>query len=298
MEWLLKQIFEKEHGHRELVIWGTGINAEKYVPVIERFSSIAFYISNSAKENPTFKGKQVVEPERIGVEIRQEKYYIVIMASSKYTEIRTALLNSGFLLNRDFFDVFSGVIPFDVVYNVGGVTFPIGKFSAGLKFIESSSKFIKSIGRYSNFNETAYIHQNHPINMITNISIGQARSVLNKESLELYVSAENTDRRTTGNKVTIGNDVWIGAYAFINASTVSTIGDGAIIGSGAIVTHDVPPYSIVYGVPARVHRYRFSPEQIDTLLREKWWDWDDEIINQNAELLVYPEKFFERFASV
>ena len=64
---------------------------------------------------------------------------------------------------------------------------------------------------------------------------------------------------------TIGNDVWIGNNVSIKYGV--TIGDGAIIGSGAIVTKDVEPYSIVGGVPAKVIKHRFSPEQIKFLLR-------------------------------
>jgi carbonic anhydrase/acetyltransferase-like protein (isoleucine patch superfamily) len=95
--------------------------------------------------------------------------------------------------------------------------------------------------------------------------------------------------------LTIGSDVWIGAHAFINCSKVKTIGDGAIIGSGAVVIEDVLPYSIVVGVPAKVKRFRYTPEQIETLMRVRWWDWDETAIRDNAGLLLYPHRFFERF---
>jgi acetyltransferase-like isoleucine patch superfamily enzyme len=40
-----------------------------------------------------------------------------------------------------------------------------------------------------------------------------------------------------------------------------TVGEGAIVGAGAVVTHDVPDYAVVAGVPAKVLRYRKEPEQ-------------------------------------
>lgn len=69
-------------------------------------------------------------------------------------------------------------------------------------------------------------------------------------------------------KFIIGNDVWIVARAIIKDGIL--VGDGAVIGAGAVVTHDVPPYAVVAGVPARMIRYRFD---IDLLLALKWWDW-------------------------
>ena len=64
--------------------------------------------------------------------------------------------------------------------------------------------------------------------------------------------------------IVIGSDVWIGYEAVIFAGV--TIGDGAIIGTRAVVTKDVPPYTIVGGVPAKPIRKRFSDETISALL--------------------------------
>ena len=83
-----------------------------------------------------------------------------------------------------------------------------------------------------------------------------------------------------GNKgdIVIGNDVWIGYEALIMAGV--HIGNGAIIGSRAVVTKDVPPYTIVGGVPARPIRKRFDEEVIQKLETLKWWDWSAEKIQR------------------
>ena len=83
--------------------------------------------------------------------------------------------------------------------------------------------------------------------------------------------------------IVIGNDVWIGYEAVIMSGV--TIGDGAIIGTRAVVTKDVPPYTIVGGVPAKQIRKRFSEETISELLKWKWWDWTFEKISQNIEFI-------------
>ena len=79
--------------------------------------------------------------------------------------------------------------------------------------------------------------------------------------------------------IVIGNDVWIGYEAVILAGV--TIGDGAVIGARAVVTKDIPPYTIVGGVPARPIRKRFSEEITDSLLKIKWWDWPKERIREH-----------------
>lgn len=61
-------------------------------------------------------------------------------------------------------------------------------------------------------------------------------------------------------KTVINDDVWIGHGVII--MTPCTIGRGAIIAAGSVVTKDVPPYAIVGGVPAKILKYRFNPENI------------------------------------
>jgi acetyltransferase-like isoleucine patch superfamily enzyme len=50
--------------------------------------------------------------------------------------------------------------------------------------------------------------------------------------------------------VTIGNDIWIGANAVILPGV--SIGEHSVVAAGAVVTKDVPPHSLVAGVPARI----------------------------------------------
>ena len=76
--------------------------------------------------------------------------------------------------------------------------------------------------------------------------------------------------------IIIGNDVWIGYEAVILSGV--TIGDGAVIGCRAVVAKDVPPYTIVGGVPAKPIRKRFDEETIKELQKIKWWDWPEEKI--------------------
>lgn len=83
--------------------------------------------------------------------------------------------------------------------------------------------------------------------------------------------------------IIIGNDVWIGYEALVLAGV--TIGDGAIIGARAVVTKDVPPYTIVGGVPAKAIRRRFSESVIDRLSALRWWDWPEERISAHLEAI-------------
>lgn len=60
--------------------------------------------------------------------------------------------------------------------------------------------------------------------------------------------------------VVIEDDVWCGANVTILKGV--TIGRGSVVAAGSVVVHSCPPYSIIGGVPAKVLKYRFTPEQI------------------------------------
>ena len=81
----------------------------------------------------------------------------------------------------------------------------------------------------------------------------------------------------------VGNDVWIGQNVTILPGV--HIGDGAIVGANSVVSKNVPAYHIVGGNPIRTIRKRFDDETIDFLIHLKWWDWSDEKIFENLELL-------------
>ena len=93
-----------------------------------------------------------------------------------------------------------------------------------------------------------------------------------------------TDAWDNKGDIIIGNDVWIGYEAVIMSGV--TIGDGAIIAARAVVTKDVPPYTIVGGVPAKLIRKRFSDETIARLSEIKWWDWSYDRIKKNLPAIT------------
>lgn len=81
-------------------------------------------------------------------------------------------------------------------------------------------------------------------------------------------------------------DVWVGSNAIIMSGI--KLHTGCVVGAGAVVTKDVPPYAIVAGVPAKILRYRFSPEIIERLLEIKWWNLPDEEITRVKDLFHIP----------
>ncbi|MCE7798523.1 CatB-related O-acetyltransferase [Sphingobium sufflavum] len=89
----------------------------------------------------------------------------------------------------------------------------------------------------------------------------------------------------------IEDDVWIGSYAVLLPGC-KAIGRGAVVGAGAIVTHDVAPYTIVAGNPARKIRDRFDPAMIHAIEASRWWERDAADLRalwlRNPDLLLHP----------
>jgi acetyltransferase-like isoleucine patch superfamily enzyme len=91
----------------------------------------------------------------------------------------------------------------------------------------------------------------------------------------------------------IGNDVWIGMNSIILRGV--RIGDGAVIAAGSVVTRDVESYSVVGGVPARHIKYRFPGQARNALLRVKWWDWNDDRLEEALPFFHDMDEFLARY---
>lgn len=122
----------------------------------------------------------------------------------------------------------------------------------------------------------------HPLDMVSTSPVFyKGKNIFGKNFANISKEINQT--------VLIGNDVWIGENVFINDGI--SIGDGVVIGAHSVVTHDIPAYAVVAGVPARVIRYRFSEEEIEKLLAMKWWDWPEELLRKNGD-------FFESIGKI
>jgi len=151
-----------------------------------------------------------------------------------------------------------------LAYYVARHGFEIGDYSIGsptIRTFDDSSRL--KVGRYCSIaaGVTFILGGHHRTDTVTTFPLG------------LPVRALGPDDRTfSRGDVVVGSDVWIAASATILSGV--TIGDGAVVGAGAVVIHDVPPYAMVFGNPARVMRKRFSDETVAALTELRWWELD------------------------
>lgn len=154
------------------------------------------------------------------------------------------------------------------------------------KVCRHSKIFNSSIGAYSYLSSKAslvYASVGKYCSIGHNSSIGMGHHALrNLSTSPLFTEKHNATGHSwitqsqiyPYKKVSVGNDVWIGTRVLVVGGV--SIGNGAVIAAGAVVTKDVPPYAIVGGVPARILRYRFSPEIIEKLEDLEWWNYPEE----------------------
>lgn len=123
---------------------------------------------------------------------------------------------------------------------------------------------------------TIYLGGNHRSDWVTTYPFGHInQNIFNKFNGDGHPS--------TKGDVIIGNDVWVGSNVTIMSGV--TIGDGAVVANNSHVVKNIEPYSLVGGNPAKFIKYRFSQEQIEQLLKIKWWDWEDDKINTFTPIL-------------
>lgn len=165
---------------------------------------------------------------------------------------------------------------------------------SGVRFYRSS------IGKYSYIGNNSFITDTE-IGNFTSISmdcyIGGTTHPLDWVSTSpVFHKWENIMKKNFArhefeifNKTKIGNDVWIGNRVMIKAGI--TISDGAVIGMGSVVTHDIGPYEIWAGNPAKLIRKRFEEDTISQLEKAAWWNWSDDKIGDYANLFNNVEGF-------
>ena len=100
---------------------------------------------------------------------------------------------------------------------------------------------------------TGYMNYESVITCANSISIGNDVCIAERVSIRDSNDHIILNNFSKSNKsIVIGNHVWIGMNSIILPGV--TIGDGAVIAAGAVVKNDVPPRSLVGGVPARIIR--------------------------------------------
>lgn len=165
---------------------------------------------------------------------------------------------------------------FEGFNKIGARTSYAGKMGR-CSYIGADSMVFANVGRYCSIaSDVVTISGKHPTKDW--VTTHPAFFSTAKQCGKTYVAQACWEERTE--QTEIGNDVWIGYGARILDGV--KIGDGAIVAAGAMVTKDVPAYAVVGGVPAKVIRYRFTEEQINKLQKIRWWEKDEQWLQENA----------------
>lgn len=177
----------------------------------------------------------------------------------------------------------------------------IGKYSYGP--ICRNHLFIESIGAFCSFAYGVEVVQNHEMRYLTThdmIYLGQhyKDKKVPFDAWEgqpwYFPGVQPKDCVTKAKRSKIGNDVWLGRNVLITNG--ANIGNGVIAGAGAVITKDIPAYAVVGGVPAKILRYRYTPEQVEELNRIQWWNWSDEMIRDRYDDFYLPiEEFIYKY---
>lgn len=112
------------------------------------------------------------------------------------------------------------------------------------------------MGDHSNIGVFSYVGCSGYIEIGNNVMMGARVNLLAENHNFAAMDIPMKEQGVTRSSIVIEDDCWLGANSSILAGV--RIGHGSIVATGAVVTKDVPPYSIVGGMPARIIRYRLG----------------------------------------
>ncbi len=170
--------------------------------------------------------------------------------------------------------------------NVGNLT--IGRFSYIHNHVVMTGHFPIRMGAFCSVAANVYCltYESHQIKYVTTSPL--------QRILGVETNYPECVEKPEG--VTIGNDVYLGDGARIMPGV--TIGNGCVVGTRAVVTKDCEPYGVYVGVPAKLKKFRFSPNIIAQLQALEWWNWPVEKIRRNAAFFNLDLQQFEGNLSV
>lgn len=111
----------------------------------------------------------------------------------------------------------------------------------------------KLIGKPDQIGDFSVIEYGGDVIIGKNVKIGYGAVILSASTI-----TGNADSEYIKKPIKISNNVEIGSNATILPGV--TIGDNATVGAGAVVTEDVPPNSVVVGIPAKVVKWKNKKE--------------------------------------
>ena len=119
-------------------------------------------------------------------------------------------------------------------------------------WIEFPNRLVINEG--TSINRNYFINARGKIYIGKNVLIGPYVTIYSTNHIFSSIDIPIKDQGQTEEEVIIEDDVWIGANSTILPGV--KIGKGAIIAAGAVVTKDVPTYSVVGGIPAKLIKER------------------------------------------
>ena len=190
-----------------------------------------------------------------------------------YIECPTSFGNSG-----------KGVCGQFDIGRIGAFTFINGRPHNRYAYRDSNID-AESIGRFCMISQGVQIGVGgHPVNALTSSAVFSKGNAWTENFYSNYHNATTWLDEIHPKYISaleqrlpiIGNDVWIGMDVTVLNGV--TIGDGAIVAAGALVINDIPPYTIVGGVPAKPIKQRFDDKTTELLLEARWWEYGSDIL--------------------